>query len=197
MKASVSLLTLFLIAAGCTDATTDPTGLTPANSVSAARLGNPPPPPIDAAVTLCTDGGCAVFEGEYMSNGADQTGQLSAAKAAGDGVCFFPGQAFLKIDEQLEPQITSVATSANATIKCSHQRASGGGSVEIGGVVVNFDQVIAFNNSPDCTARCGEFTVRDEDGDVASGVVFEREFYEEVCEEGEGEGGFCEPGGEG
>lgn len=197
MKASVSLLSLFLIAAGCTDATNDPTGLTPANSVSAAKAGNPPPPPVDAAVTVCTTGGCAVFEGEYMSNAGDPTGQLSAAKAADDGTCFSPGHAFLKIDEQLEPRTSSVETSANAAIKCSHERASGGGSVEIGGVVVNFDQVIMFDNSPDCTARCGEFSVRDENGNVASGAVFERDYYEDVCEQTEGEGGFCEPGGEG
>ncbi|MDQ3674028.1 MAG: hypothetical protein M3365_06610 [Gemmatimonadota bacterium] len=196
MKASVSLLSLFLIAAGCTDATTDPTGLTPPNSVAGAEAGNPPPPPVDAAVAVCTTGGCAAFEGAYMSNSTDDIAAAAVrALAKGEGVCTFPGHASLKIDDQLEPRLFDARTSANAAIKCNHLRASGGGTIEINGVVVRLENVIFFDNPPDCTARCGEFTALDENGNVATGVVFERDYYEEVCEdEGEG-GGQCFPGG--
>ena len=203
MKASVSLLSLFLIAAACTDATPEPTGLSPANSVSTARLGNPPPPPADVAVAVCVsspDGsGCAVFDGTYMSNTDDSELGLTAARQPGeDGACTYPGHSSLKINRQLEPQVFDAKTSANAQIKCSQQRASGGGTIEIAGVEVRLDRVVAFDNSPECTARCGEFVVEDEDGnEIATGTAFEREYYEEVCEETEGEGGFCFPNQEG
>jgi len=203
MKASVSLLSLFLIAAGCTDATNDPTGLTPPNSVLRAAAGNPPPPPADVAIAFCVsspDGsGCAVFEGTYMSNTDDSELGLAAARQPGeDGACTFPGHSSLKINRQLEPQVFDAEASANAQIKCSRLRASGGGTIEVAGVEVRLERVVAFDNSPVCTARCGEFIVEDEDGnEIGTGTAFEREYYEEVCEETEGEGGFCFPNQEG
>ena len=201
MKASVSLLFLFLIAAGCTDATTDPTGLTPPTSVAGSKAGNPPPPPVDAAVFVCVDGGgCAVFDGTYMTNTGDEEGFGTAvvARAPGEeGACTYPGHSSLKIDKQLEPELFDAKTSANAQIKCSHRRASGGGTIEIGGVEVRLERVVAFDNSPECTARCGEFVVHDEeDNEVATGVVFEREYYDRVCDEQTEGGPFCGIGGD-
>jgi hypothetical protein len=194
MKASVSLLSLFLIVAGCTDATTDPTGLTPPSSISGKVAGNPPPPPIDAAVAVCVPGGCAVFEGTYMTNSEDVVPEGIVKAQAEAGVCTTAGHASLKIDEQLEPQLFDAETSANAQIKCSQLRATGGGMIEINGVEVQLDRVVAFNNSPECTTRCGEFIVHDENGnEIATGAAFNRDYYEEVCEETEGEGGFCNP----
>ncbi len=200
MKASALLLTLFLIAAGCTDATNLPTGLTAPGSAAGARLGNVPPPPADVAVAVCTTDGCAVFEGTYMSNGATDAGLKAAitASATGDGVCAAPGHASLKIDKPLANQFFGFVegkTSANAQIKCHQQIATGNGTLEIGGVVVNFDQVALFNNDPDCGFACGSFIIRDEQGnDIAAGVIIEREAFENAfCYVEGGEGGPTAP----
>ena len=190
MKASVSLLSLFLVAAGCSDATTDPTGLTPPTSAARDARGNEPPPPVDAAIAVCTNSGCAVFEGAYMSNTTEEA--ITAAVgvlALTDGECTYDGHASIKINDLLDPQLFDVEPSANAAIKCNHLRASGGGTIEINGIVVRLENVVAFNNSPECTARCGEFVVEDDDGNVvAIGSIIPRDYYEEECE-GEGEGG--------
>ncbi len=196
MKASALLLTLFLIAAGCSDATNIPSGLTAPSSASGARVGNVPPPPADVAVAVCTTGGCAVFEGTYMSNGTTDPALTAAitASATGDGVCAAPGHASLKIDKPLENQFFDFVegtTSANAQIKCHQQIATGNGTLEIGGVVVNFDQVDFFNNQPDCGFLCGQFIIRDEQGnDIATGIIVERAAFDEAfCYVDGGEGG--------
>jgi hypothetical protein len=196
MKASASLPFLFLLAAACTDATTAPAGIAPSKSVSASA-GNEPPPPIDAAVVVCTSGGCAVYEGTYMSSGgaAALTAAIKPA-AQGEGVCTSTGQSWLQINESFEFGFFDAGeSSANARLKCSHGRASGSGTIQVGVVVVDLDGVVLFDNPPDCTGICGEFIVHDEDGnEVASGEIIEREFFDDACDVGEG-GVFCEDGG--
>jgi len=155
---------------------------------------NPPPPPVDVAVVVCTSG-CAVFDGTYMSNGDALALTTAVAAAQGDGTCVYPGHASLKIDKQLEPVVVAAATSSNAQIKCRDQRASGNGTIEIGAVAVDLDNVLVFNNPPDCTAQCGNFTATDDDGGVVNGFIFEREYYEEVCENSEGGPYVCIPEG--
>lgn len=188
MKASASLLTFFLIAVGCTDATNAPTGLAPPSSVSAARPGNVPPPPADVAIAVCVDdGGCAVFEGSYMSNSlpADElTAAITAMAAEDGGTCTSPGHASLKIDKPLENQFFGFAagvTSANAQIKCHQGIATGNGTIEIGNAVLNLEHVLLFNNQPDCGFSCGNFVVRNEEGDeVGAGFIVEREAFEDA-----------------
>lgn len=198
MKASASLPFLFLLAAACTDATTAPAGIGSPKS-SSVVLGTEPPPPVDAAIAVCTSGGCAVFEGTYMSNGATGAQFTAAitARAAGDrGVCEFPGHASLKINKPVEHQVFDDAgvTSANAQIKCHQEIATGNGTIEIGGVVVNLDQVVEFFNQSDCAFSCGRFTVLDEEGDLATGVIIESdEFDDAYCFISSGEGEDPEP----
>lgn len=199
MKASVSLLLFFLIAAGCTDATNTPTGLTPPDQVFGVVRGNPPPPPVDAVAVVCTDGGCATFDGTYMANSGEAVLTSAIMRAAREeGVCTFTGHAWLKINKLRNPEFTEASNSANAQIKCQKEAATGNGTLEIGGVVVNLEEVDLFQPSADCTANCGSFIIRDEEGnDIATGSIFEREFFD-CNDEGEGSGS-CElgSGGEG
>lgn len=203
MKASYSFPLLFLFAAAtCKDTPTAPeTGYTAVTRL-ADDAGNPPPPPVDAAIVVCTSSGCAVFDGEYFADGSTVaiTSSIAAAikvQNGNDGICTFPGSAWLRIRDLRDDGISDADASANARIKCSHERATGTGTIEVGIAVVHLDEVIEFANSPDCAAACAQFTaettVNGQPVGPAEGFVFEREFFEETCDIGEG-GPLCDNG---
>lgn len=201
MKSSASLLFLFLIVAGCTDTINSPTGLKAPTSTTGGFLGNPPPPPADAMVSVCSPAGCSVFEGTYFSNGADEN-LAAAITQMVDGACAFPDAvSWLKFGNNQDPVGADGAVSANAQIRCHNGKAAGNGRIayEVGGqaIVIQFRDVLTFVNSPECSVAepfCASFTATVTiDGvptGVATGQAINREFYEENCDIGEG-GVYC------
>ena len=204
MKASASLLFLFLVVAGCTDTINSPTGLKAPSSTTGIVAGNPPPPPADAIVSVCSPAGCSVFEGTYFSDGADAS-LTAAITQLVEGACAFPeSRSWLKFGNHQEPLGADCTVSSNAQIRCHNGTAAGNGriSYEVGGVpiVIHFQDVQTFVNSPDCSLDepfCASFTATVTVNGVptgeATGQAFNREFFEENCDIGEG-GVFCGEG---
>jgi hypothetical protein len=187
---------VFAVAYACSDSTAPPNSrslLVPKDPT--AVVEEPPPPPVDATVVVCVSG-CVVLEGDYFSNGADAALSAAIAKqAAGEGECVFPGTAWLKFDKNPPPQQFDVTNTANARIKCSHQIASGHGTIEwqafTVSVVVNLEEVLFFDNPPECSTFCGNFeSTATANGfpATAEGFIFNRDFYNDVFCPGEGGG---------
>jgi hypothetical protein len=116
-----SLLLLPLVAVvfgvSCRD-TTSPAGshalLAPGNP-DLGFIGNKPPPPVDAAMTISVESpGSALFTGVYFSNGSTIESQVAAAEVADNGI--FTGTAWLRLDNN-QPDPTHGRSSANARFK--------------------------------------------------------------------------------
>ena len=201
MKASASLLFLFLIAAGCTDRPTAPTGMTAPTTALGAFSSNPPPPPADVSVVVCSLGGCSAYDGTYFSNGADALATAAITQALEGGCAFPDATSWLKFGNHQTTVGLETTTSANAQIRCHNGRAAGNGRIEyeLNGVpvVIAFRDVLTFFNSPECSLQspfCATFTatvtVNGVPAGVASGQAVNREFFEANCDLGEG-GAFC------
>lgn len=194
-------LVAIVFAGSCTDATTGPATasrtLAAPDGPSLAR-GNEPPPPVDATVVVCTSSGCVAVDGTYFANGGAPALAVAALTAAispsavGEGECAFPGPARLRFGHRQVLQTVDFAVSADAQIKCSHQIASGHGTIEVGGVVVLLDQVLFFDNQQTCATFCASFTAETDPEGGAEGLVFDREFYDAFCSEFGGDG-VCTP----
>ena len=208
MKTSAALPLLLLFVVSCSDTPSAPSGLASPTSVTGVIAGNPPPPPADVSVLLCSPAGCSVFDGTYFSNGADATVAASITQQL-DGACAFPeATSWLKFGNHQtgDPLATEGTVSSNAQIRCHNGTAAGTGSVsyEVGGVqvVIQFRDVLTFLNSPECSLElpfCAEFTATVTENGVpigtAHGEAFNREFFEQFCSVDDGEI-FC-PRGEG
>ena len=209
MKSSYSFPFLFLLAAACSsDAPTAPsTDLAVAPGDGVSVFGEPPPPPVDADIVVCAAGACAVYAGDYFSNGSGGSG-ISAlgkpfAQVHNEGVCTFPGHSFLKINEPIVNANYNPEADANAQIRCSQLVATGSGELEFYAlgheVVVLLEQVRTFQNTPTCAVFCASFTADiTVDGVLvpngAQGFAFNQEVYQEVCGEFTGGGpSFCDP----
>jgi hypothetical protein len=203
MKASASLLFLFLVVAGCTDTINSPTGLKAPSSTTGVIRGNPPPPPADAIVSVCSSAsGCTVFEGTYFSDGADDA-LTAAITQLVEGACTFPeSTSWLKFGNHQDPIGTDGEVSANAQIRCHNGRAAGNGRIEYSvagqAIVIQLQDVQTFVNSPECSVAepfCASFTanvtINGAPAGVATGQAFNREFFEENCDIGEGGSVFC------
>jgi hypothetical protein len=196
---------VFAVVYACSESTTPPesSSLMTPKDPSRNVFGDPPPPPVETAVVVCAGGTCVEVDGTYManatvaSNGRRATFAATfAANPAGEGVCPLPGTAWLRFSKNSPPQTFDVTTSANGRIKCSHQIATGRGTIEFAGWVVHLDQVLNFNNVGDCSTFCGDFTATATNGDetvTARGEIFNRAFFDEFCQITEG-GVFCGEG---
>src|SRR5687768_2290512 len=138
---------VFAVAYACTDSTSPATShllLSPSNPTADA-LGEPPPPPVDVAVSVCTDV-CVGYTGTYFSNGSTLE---SVVAAAGIGEEVFAGTAWLKFDNV---QVTApfATVSANARFKRHDDKKTGTGRFVIADLVYEIKDVIEFVPSQDC-----------------------------------------------
>ena len=203
MKASATLPFLLLFALACTDSATDPTGLRPpASAIGAREPSDPPPPPADVAVAVCSVGGCVVLDGTYFSHGADEVAVASITQSL-DEECAYPeATSWLKFGNHQTDEFQDATATSNAQIRCSSGRAAGRGRIEyqVGtqAVVIEFQDVLFFGNTPQCSVEnpfCATFTATVTVNGVpqetpASGQAINRDFYEDQCFVGEG-GVYC------
>jgi hypothetical protein len=138
-------LVAVVFAVACTDATAPAIShalLSPSNP-SLGALGNPPPPPVDAAIGVCAGtAGCTAYSGTYFSNGSSLA-SFAAATAIGDSnIC--DGTAWLRFDN------TPGTASANARFKCQDDKKTFSGSLTIGGQLITIVSVDDFSAQEDC-----------------------------------------------
>lgn len=201
MKASATLPLLLLFAVSCSDTPSAPSGLASPTSVSGAIAGNPPPPPADVSVVLCSPGGCDVYDGTYFSSGADATVAAAITQLV-EGACTFPeATSWLKFGNHETGTVLDATVTSNAQVRCHNGRAAGTGRIEYEyagqQVVVELRDVLTFVNSPECsfaTPFCASFTanvtIDGQPAGIANGEAIDRQFFEENCDIGEG-GRFC------
>jgi hypothetical protein len=182
-----SLLLLPLVAVvfgvSCRD-TTSPAGshalLSPRNP-DPAEIGNKPPPPVDAAITIEISSDIhlfGAFNGVYFANGSTVE-SATAAAAVGDQSLTFDGTAWLRLDNT-QP-LTGTSTSANARFQTVNGKLSGHGTLVIQGHVVVITEVTSFALNPECGIPgdpCAfvtfKATVDNETGHTGSAQAFDR-----------------------
>jgi len=185
-------LVAVVFAVACTDATAPANShaLLSPNDPALGALGNPPPPPVDAAVNVCVNGVCAAFDGTYFANGSSLQSALAAA-AVGDAE-IFNGTAWLLLDNK-QPVEFETFSSANARFKTQDGRLSGMGTLVLYDIyTVKIEKVTQFIANPNCGfgQLCADIIF---DGTV-NGVAFTggsaQAFDREFCDPSTGEGSF-------
>lgn len=160
---------VFAVAYACTDSTAPANShasLTPRNPTLDA-LGDPPPPPVDAAIGVCTNAGCAAYDGTYFSNGSSLESQLAAALVADQDI--FNGTAWLKFDN------TPGTASANARFKRQDDKKTFSGSLTINTQLITIVTVDEFFVEDDCgtpTDPCAEIVFSYRIGTDPNSTVF-------------------------
>jgi len=164
---------VFAVAYACTDSTAPANShslLSPTDPVLAAKVGDPPPPPVDVAMTITVSSpGRALFTGVYFSNGSTES--------------IFNGTAWLRLNNK---QPTSLgATSANARFKRQDEKLSGMGTIFFGDVAYKItivDEFIAFEDCgfPGQTCAIIRFRATDDNGVEHPGQLTARNI--EGCE---------------
>jgi hypothetical protein len=173
-----------VVIASCTDSTAPAnshTLLSP-KSPDLGFFGNPPPPPVDAAVTFTISSVTfsGPFNGVYFANGA-MVESAAAAVEIGDPSLTFEGTAWLRLDNK-QPATFGTSTSANARFQTSNGKLSGQGRLVILGHVVVITDVTSFVANPQCGVT-GEpcalitfnATVDGESGHTGTAEAFDRE----------------------
>jgi hypothetical protein len=182
---------VFAIAYACTDSTAPANShalMTPGNPAPVLGAGDPPPPPVDVAVTFTISSHTfsGPFTGVYFSNG--------------DQSLPFSGTAWLRLDNR-QADVLGTSASANARFKVTDDKFSGHGTLVIDGHVVVITEVTSFFANPDCGVP-GEVcavvtfnaTVDGESGHTGTAEAFDRETCTLI--EGEGDPVFdCGEGG--
>ena len=214
MKRFTLLLPLVavVVAAACTDSTSPANShaLLSAKNPDLGVIGNKPPPPVDAAMTISVQSpGSALFTGVYFSNGSTIESQVAAAQVADDGI--FTGTAWLRLDNN-QPDPTSGRSSANARFKNQDGNLSATGTLTFqecdpqGENCVDVVYKITFGAGDffivhdDCSFNfqtCAEieFTAIDKDGNSHPGQL--RAFNVQGCTLQTGDGFFWDcPGSE-
>ena len=178
----LSLVALVLaIVYACSDSTAPANAPTLLARNASVVLGDPPPPPVDAAITI--------------------TISSHPARGAFNGVYFNEGKtAWLRLDNT-QPDAFGTSASANARFKASGDRFSGMGTLMIEGQEVVINAVTSFFANPDCSTRgepCAiitfDATVDGEPGHHGTAEAFDRSTCTFVPFEGGG--GFYRCGGE-
>jgi hypothetical protein len=149
-RSSLLLLAAVVCAAACTDATAPANShalLTPKNP-ELEIVGNPPPPPVDVAMTICVDGvGCSAYDGTYFSNGSTLESAVAAA-LVNDESLTFDGTAWLMLDNT-QPT-TDGTSSPNTRFKQQKDKRSSSGYLVIKLETVIITRVTGFDPSPTC-----------------------------------------------
>lgn len=177
---------VFAVGYACTDATAPANShslLTP-NGAALDKLGDPPPPPVDAAITFTISSHTftGAFNGVYFSNGTT---------------------AWLRLDNR-QPDAFETTASRNARFMRQDDKLFGMGTLVIDGREVVITEVTRFDPNSDC-GTSGEVcafitfnaTVDGQSGHTGTAEAFDRETCTFVPPDGEGSGGFfdCGEGG--
>src|SRR4051812_40126253 len=113
-RSSLAAIALLALGVACSDATSP--DMNKKVPKSPARLGHIPPPPVDADILICVDGGgCGGFEGSYFSNGGTSASAALALELA-DPSLNFDGTAWVRFNNKQTFEPTAVVT-ANARFK--------------------------------------------------------------------------------
>jgi len=182
-------LVAVVVAAACMDSTSPANShaLLSAKNPDLGFLGNPPPPPVDAAIniTISSTPFTGAFNGAYFANGTSIESTV-AAQAVGDESLTFLGTAWLRLDN-VQPTELGTSASANARFQRTDQKLSGMGTLKIAdsdGIIhtVRIDQVTSFQANPSCGAgeACAvitfDATVDGESGHHGTAEAFNKEF---------------------
>jgi hypothetical protein len=150
---------VFAVAYACTDSTAPATShrLTSPKDPTALLRGDPPPPPVDAAIniTISSTPFTGAFNGAYFANGSSLESTV-AAQNVGDESLTFQGTAWLRLDNVQPPEL-GTSTSANARFQRTDLKLFGMGTLKIAdsdGIIhtVTNDQVTSFQANPSCGA---------------------------------------------
>lgn len=186
---------VFAVVYACTDSTSPANtraSLTPKNPTLDA-LGDPPPPPVDVAVTFTISSHTfsGPFTGVYFANGTTPEA-TAAAEEVGDQSLTFDGTAWLRLDNR-QSDVLGTKASANARFKITGDKLSGHGTLEIAGQVVVITEVTSFFANPECGvpgAVCAvvtfNATVNGEEGHTGTAEAFDRDTCT-LVEPGEGD----------
>ena len=157
MKRFTLLLPLVAVvfAVACTDSTSPANShaLLSAKNPDLGFLGNPPPPPVDAAINIDVSSFPEIvgaFDGVYFANGTSVESAL-AAQNIGDESLTFTGTAWLRLDNVQREELDTKA-STNARFQRTEQKLFGMGTLEIEGFTVRIDRVTDFLANASCGA---------------------------------------------
>ncbi len=117
-------------------------------------FGDPPPPPVETAIEVCTSAGCASYDGTYFSNGGTLASTIAAAEVGDADI--FNGTAWLKFANS---KATNGTASSNARFKRQDAKLSGTGTLTINNQVINIttvDEFIPFESCATAGAPCAD-----------------------------------------
>jgi hypothetical protein len=179
-------LVALVFAVACSDATAPLNShafLTPKNP-GLGFVGDPPPPPVDAAINIEISSHIhlfGAFDGAYFANGTSVESTV-AAQSIGDESLTFEGTAWLRINN-VQPDLLGTSASANARFQRTEQKLFGTGTLMIEGHPVTIDRVLTFQANPTCGVPgelCAvitfEATVDGISGHTGTAQAFDREF---------------------
>src|SRR6476661_4419183 len=113
-RSALTAIAFLLLGAACTDATSPSFSKTVPKGP--AKLGHIPPPPVDADIVVCVDGGgCGGFDGTYFANGGTSASSALAIALA-DPSLDYDGTAWVRFNNKQTFDPTGLAT-ANARFK--------------------------------------------------------------------------------
>jgi hypothetical protein len=147
-------LVAVVVAAACMDSTSPPNShaLLSAKNPNLGFLGDPPPPPVDAAIniTISSISFSGAFNGVYFANGTSLESGV-AAQDIGDESLTFTGTAWLRLNN-VQPDFLGTSASANARFQRTDLKLFGMGTLMIQGHTVRIDKVTSFLANPSCGA---------------------------------------------
>jgi hypothetical protein len=145
-----------VFAVACTDSTSpaDSHGLLSAKNPDLGVLGNPPPPPVDAAINIEINSDfpfSGAFDGVYFANGTSVESAL-AAQDVGDLSLTFTGTAWLRLNN-VQQALLGTSASANARFQRTEQNptGTGHGTLMIDGHTIQIVKVTSFLANPSCS----------------------------------------------
>lgn len=182
---------VFAVVYACTDSTAPANShasLTP-KTPTPAFLGDPPPPPVDAAIIISVESDLLIgtFTGVYFAN-ASILESVAAAREFGDEVLANTGTAWLRLDNT---QTLGSSASANARFQIANGNLSGRGTLVIEDALgaphtIRIIEVTNFIANPDCAFAgdpCATITFDatvDDSPEIHHGTA--QAFDREVCD---------------
>ena len=150
----LSLVALvFAVVYACSDSTApaNSNGLLAPTSAVLGLRGDPPPPPVDAAITVTVSGASsAAYTGTYFSNGTTLESAVAAAAVGEPDLPLFNGTAWLLFDNNNKQPAGGGTASANTRFKRQDQKLSGMGTLMINGHAVIITSVDEFTPAEHC-----------------------------------------------
>jgi hypothetical protein len=172
---------VFAAVSACTDSTAPANAPTLLARNASIVLGDPPPPPVDAAINVTIDPiASSVVTSSVFTSGV--VADIGGASGAFNGTYFSKGTSWLRFDNK-QPDNFGTTTSANARVHSTADKFFGNGTLEFDHVAFMIVEVTDFNANPSCNVAgefCAqiEFIAVDKNGGRHNGHMeaFDREF---------------------